>query len=251
MKEKGFTLLELIITIVVGSILMLGIAGYVQMGIKGFVDSTSRQQVQTQAQFVLEKLSREIRHAVPYSFKVDGNCLRFVPILYSGTYYQPSTKIVRFITGENVPNGGTLKASDNLRFVINPSRYEDLISNMGSFAITSSLPLLGQTADEFADNRNYYEFNLPADVSHLPSQSIANRLYIYTLDAEVNYCLNNTTNMLTRNSVPVESIVTANSAFNYENTSLQVGGIVYLKFAFEQNDEVSVYQHDVQVLNVP
>ena len=34
MKEKGFTLLELIITIVVGSIIMLGIAGYVQMGMK-------------------------------------------------------------------------------------------------------------------------------------------------------------------------------------------------------------------------
>ena len=76
MKEKGFTLLELIITIVVGSIIMLGIAGYVQMGMKGFVDSASRQQVQTQAQFVLEKLSREIRHAVPYSFKVEGGCLR-------------------------------------------------------------------------------------------------------------------------------------------------------------------------------
>ncbi|BBL90039.1 prepilin-type cleavage/methylation domain-containing protein [Vibrio rotiferianus] len=250
MKEKGFTLLELIITIVVGSIIMLGIAGYVQMGMKGFVDSTSRQQVQTQAQFVLEKLSREIRHAVPYSFKVEGDCLRFVPILYSGTYYQPSVKVVRFVTGETVPNGGTLNASDNLRFVINPSRYEDLTSNTESFAITPSLPLLGQAASAPAD-RNYYEYTLPAGVSHLPSQSIANRLYIYTLGAEVNYCLNSTTNMLTRNGVPVESIVAADSAFNYENTSLQVGGIVYLKFAFEQNDEVSVYQHDVQVLNVP
>ncbi|NOH68496.1 PilW family protein [Vibrio rotiferianus] len=250
MKEKGFTLLELIITIVVGSIIMLGIAGYVQMGMKGFVDSTSRQQVQTQAQFVLEKLSREIRHAVPYSFKVEGGCLRFVPILYSGTYYQPSAKVVRFVTGETVPNGGTLNASDNLRFVINPSRYEDLTSNTESFAIMPSLPLLGQAAIAPAD-RNYYEYTLPVGVSHLPSQSIANRLYIYTLGAEVNYCLNSTTNMLTRNGVPVESIVAADSAFNYENTSLQVGGIVYLKFAFEQNDEVSVYQHDVQVLNVP
>ncbi|TON64259.1 prepilin-type cleavage/methylation domain-containing protein, partial [Vibrio parahaemolyticus] len=51
--------------------------------------------------------------------------------------------------------------------------------------------------------------------------------------------------------VTVENIESSQSAFNYSNTGLQLGGIVYLKFAFKQNDEVSVYQQDVQVLNVP
>ena len=70
MKTRGFTLMEMIVTIVIGSFIMLGIAGYVQLGMKGYADTIDRQRMQTQAQFVLEKMSREIRHAVPNSFHV-------------------------------------------------------------------------------------------------------------------------------------------------------------------------------------
>ncbi len=70
MKDRGFTLMEMIVTIVVGSFIMLGIAGYVQLGMKGYADTIDRQRIQTQAQFVLEKMTREIRHAVPNSFHV-------------------------------------------------------------------------------------------------------------------------------------------------------------------------------------
>ncbi|MGY6298055.1 PilW family protein, partial [Vibrio parahaemolyticus] len=87
-SQRGFTLIELVLAIVIGSIIMLGIAGYVQVGMKGYVDASSRQRIQTQAQFVLEKMAREIRHAVPNSFAmtntVDESCLSFVPTLNSG-----------------------------------------------------------------------------------------------------------------------------------------------------------------------
>ncbi|TOH24463.1 PilW family protein, partial [Vibrio parahaemolyticus] len=89
MKDRGFTLMEMIVTIVVGSFIMLGIAGYVQLGMKGYADTIDRQRIQTQAQFVLEKMTREIRHAVPNSFHVPkdaSQCLEFVPIEYSGFY---------------------------------------------------------------------------------------------------------------------------------------------------------------------
>ncbi len=87
MKTRGFTLMEMIVTIVIGSFIMLGIAGYVQLGMKGYADTIERQRMQMQAQFVLEKMSREIRHAVPNSFHVPTgatNCLEFMPIEYSG-----------------------------------------------------------------------------------------------------------------------------------------------------------------------
>ncbi|NMU26721.1 prepilin-type N-terminal cleavage/methylation domain-containing protein, partial [Vibrio parahaemolyticus] len=41
MSQRGFTLIELVLTIVIGSIIMLGIAGYVQVGMKGYVDASS------------------------------------------------------------------------------------------------------------------------------------------------------------------------------------------------------------------
>ena len=41
------------------------------------------------------------------------------------------------------------------------------------------------------------------------------------------------------------------SYFKYDDTSLHRGGLVHLRFVFEQSGESSVYQQDVQVLNVP
>jgi MSHA biogenesis protein MshO len=106
MKERGFTLIEMVITIVIGSIIMLGIAGYIKLGIKGYADSIDRQRVQTEAQFVIEKMSREIRHAVPNSFhEPDGtsNCLEFVPIEYSG-FYAFSGSTLEFLIGNDTPD---------------------------------------------------------------------------------------------------------------------------------------------------
>lgn len=253
MSQRGFTLIELVLTIVIGSIIMLGIAGYVQVGMKGYVDASSRQRIQTQAQFVLEKMAREIRHAVPNSFAmtntVDESCLSFVPTLNSGYYFQePTSNDLLFITGENVP-GGTLKASDGIRFVINPTRYDDLISGaVSNHLIDNDLALNG---DDSNGNADFYRYSL---TTPLPSDSIAHRIYLYQLATKVEYCIVKTgmrSNRLTRNGTVVENIVADESQFDYTNVSLQTGGIVYLKFAFEQNGEVSTYQQDVQVLNVP
>ena len=253
MSQRGFTLIELVLTIVIGSIIMLGIAGYVQVGMKGYVDASSRQRIQTQAQFVLEKMAREIRHAVPNSFAMtntaDESCLSFVPTLNSGYYFQePTSNDLLFITGENVP-GDTLKASDGIRFVINPTRYDDLISGaVSQHLINSDLSLNGNDGNGNAD---FYRYSL---TTPLPSDSIAHRIYLYQFATKVEYCIVKTgvrSNRLTRNGTVVENIVADESQFDYTNVSLQTGGIVYLKFAFEQNGEVSTYQQDVQVLNVP
>ncbi|UMM03411.1 prepilin-type N-terminal cleavage/methylation domain-containing protein [Vibrio campbellii] len=253
MSQRGFTLIELVLTIVIGSIIMLGIAGYVQVGMKGYVDASSRQRIQTQAQFVLEKMAREIRHAVPNSFAMtntaDESCLSFVPTLNSGYYFQePTSNDLLFITGENVP-GDTLKASDGIRFVINPTRYDDLISGaVSNHLIDSDLAL---NSDDSNGNADFYRYSL---TTSLPSDSIAHRIYLYQLATKVEYCIVKTgvrSNRLTRNGTVVENIVADESQFDYTNVSLQTGGIVYLKFAFEQNGEVSTYQQDVQVLNVP
>ena len=260
MSQKGFTLVELVLTIVIGSIIMLGIAGYVQVGMKGYVEASSRQRVQTQAQFVLEKMAREIRHAVPNSFDIknsaEKSCLSFIPTLNSGYYFQePTSDDLLFITGGDVP-GGTLKASENIRFVINPTRFTDLVSDdlvsgaVSSYLIKNDLPL---RTDDKNGNANFYRFT-PNQNMPLLSQSIAHRIYLYQLAKKVEYCIIKmgvNIDSLTRNSVVVENIKASESHFDYTNVSLQTGGIVYLKFAFEQNGEVSTYQQDVQVLNVP
>ncbi|CAM4069732.1 TPA: prepilin-type N-terminal cleavage/methylation domain-containing protein [Vibrio vulnificus] len=233
MKSRGFTLVEMVLTLIVGSILVLGIAGFVELGTKGYVDSVDRQRIQIQAQFVLEKLSREFRHAVPNSFDYnEDGCLVFYPIVYSG-FYAVEGNDIRFLIGNDKV---TTPLSSGLGLVINPSRKDDLKNS--SFNVSN------------LDNSAGY-FELTGQASQLKSESINHRHYIFwnrTEDDAVRYCFNR--DSITRNDVQVADNVSA-ATFQYLEPTLQRGGLVHIKLTFTQNDESSHYQQDVQVLNVP
>ncbi|EOA6549053.1 PilW family protein [Vibrio vulnificus] len=229
MKSRGFTLVEMVLTLIVGSILVLGIAGFVELGTKGYADSVDRQRIQTQAQFVLEKLSREFRHAVPNSFSDSGNCLSFYPIVYSG-FYAVEGNDIRFLIGNtNV----TPPLANGLSLVINPSRQQDLVSD--SFDVSG-----------LTNGAGYFAVSNQA--ASLESNSINRRHYIFNANGRVEYCF--TAGRISRNGVQVADSVSA-ASFNYLEPTLQRGGLVHIKLTFTQNEESSYYQQDVQVLNVP
>ncbi|EKO3610542.1 prepilin-type N-terminal cleavage/methylation domain-containing protein [Vibrio metschnikovii] len=234
MKKKGFTLIEMVLTMIVGSILVLAIAGFVELGSKGYVDTVNRQRLQTQAKFVLEKITREIRHAVPNSISLEsgGNCLSFFPIVYSGYYAldDADDKKLEFIVGNSKePNINF----SGLNMVINPSSQDDLTG------ANRAIPSLAGSSTTLTLNR-------PLD-----SQSVANRFYIY--QDKVTYCKQGTT--VSRQQANGEYVkVTDNiesAAFDYDQPTLQRGGIVHLALTFSQNGESSHFEQDAQVLNVP
>ncbi len=236
MKERGFTLIEMVITIVIGSIIMLGIAGYIKLGIKGYADSIDRQRVQTEAQFVIEKMSREIRHAVPNSFHEPAgtsNCLEFVPIEYSG-FYVFTANDIEFLVG-NDPDLESIPEKN--RMVINPSRYEDLHSSSQSIDISG----LTKTKEAFV---------VSGAASTIGATSVSGRHYIYQPSTEVRYCFDNG-RVLRNNVIVTDSIDASASYMRYVEPTLQRGGLVHINLEFLQDGERSVYQQDVQVLNVP
>ncbi|MGI2897107.1 MSHA biogenesis protein MshO [Vibrio alginolyticus] len=217
--------------------MMLGIAGYVQLGMKGYAYTVDRQRMQTQAQFVLEKMSREIRHAVPNSFHVPTgatNCLEFMPIEYSG-FYTLTNDNLEFLLG----NDSTLNPIPANRWmVINPNRYEDL------------QPSSSQSLDVGNLDKRDGVFVVSDAASTIGGSSISSRHYIYQDKSEVRYCFEN--KQITRNGITVaDSVDTSVSDMHYLEPTLQRGGLVHINLEFTQNGERSVYQQDVQVLNVP
>jgi MSHA biogenesis protein MshO len=91
-------------------------------------------------------------------------------------------------------------------------------------------------------------------LSTIESHSIGRRHFVFNTDNKVTYCISGT--QLTRETSSAGTVTVAeyldstDSSFAYEQASLQRGGLIHMNFVFNLGDEVSEYQHDVQVMNV-
>ncbi|UAB69901.1 type II secretion system protein [Vibrio sp. SCSIO 43132] len=246
MKKSGFTLMEMVVTILIVSIMFLGIAGFVQIGAQGYADTTKRQALHNQARFVIEKMSREIRHAVPNSLEtnVANTCLSFFPIRYSG-FYQLDEALsgadtLRFIVGNEGFDTDDLNAaiSSGARLIINPGQVQDLESSSSASLALTNVSISGAV------------YSISAS---LASNSIAKRHYIYIPSEKVQYCVDTSSGQITRDAGTVVQVGenATSASFRVDGMSLQRGGLVHMDILFTNGDEESHYKHDVQVLNVP
>lgn len=251
-RQAGFTLIELIITIVVIGIMVMGIAGFIELGTKGYADTVDRQQLQNQARFVVEKLTREVRHAVPNSFEQTDQCISFYPIDYAGAYAVLPTSddtIFKFVV-VNAPLTGTAGSSklSGKKLVVNPSTQDDLNTENSNSIVLSNVQPNSDDTGVFETDVDSTEFN-----QGTVTNSVSNRLYIYS--NKVSYCLEGS--RLLRNDVAVADALTSDSSFASGDTnstnsdSLSRSGLIHIKLSFKQNDETTEYENDIQVLNVP
>jgi MSHA biogenesis protein MshO len=90
--SKGFTLIELVTVIVVLGLVSIGIAGFLRGGLQIYADANERQQILADSRFVVERLNRELRTAIPNSARLINDlmreiqCLQFVPAEWVSFY---------------------------------------------------------------------------------------------------------------------------------------------------------------------
>ncbi|MBS0043016.1 type II secretion system protein [Shewanella sp. M16] len=87
----GFTLVEMVTVILILGILVVGVSSFIIFGTRIFVESSSVDQVLSQSRFAVERMTRELRSALPNSVRVNTDsltyqCIEFVPIEASTTY---------------------------------------------------------------------------------------------------------------------------------------------------------------------
>ncbi|WP_339857041.1 prepilin-type N-terminal cleavage/methylation domain-containing protein [Pseudohongiella acticola] len=91
-RQRGFTIIEVVITIVVSSIIAVGIVNYIGDSVEGFAASGNRNKLASSGRTVVDRIALELHNAVPNSIRVTtaqpggDQCLEFMPFTGASSY---------------------------------------------------------------------------------------------------------------------------------------------------------------------
>lgn len=117
MKQKGFTLIELIVTMVILSTISIMTTKFLVNGFSFYVDATNVQKISVTANFVTGKMDKLIKNAVPNSIVIagDGRGITFAPIKWAlGYTYIPKNSSEAF---DSNPTFYAIKPLYNAEFI--------------------------------------------------------------------------------------------------------------------------------------
>src|SRR5574343_2009528 len=87
-RSTGFTLVEMIVSIVIAGILVSMVAMFGRRQVDAYIDVGNRAQLSDEADTALRRIARDLQSALPNSVRLDvsHNFLEFVPIRDAGRY---------------------------------------------------------------------------------------------------------------------------------------------------------------------
>jgi len=84
-QQRGFTLVEMVVTILIASIMAIGIVTYIGNAVEGFASASSRNKLATSGRTVVDRIAMELHNATPNTIRVTTaqaggeQCIEFIP----------------------------------------------------------------------------------------------------------------------------------------------------------------------------
>lgn len=273
-QAKGFTLIELVTVMVILAIVSIGIAGFIRSGTQIYSDITQRDQLLSQSRFIVERLNREIRKALPNSLRVNGDstvqCLEFVPVVWSTFYFD--IPVAPEAADDRVKVVATASSSDAYQYTSGDHVVVYPVSQAAVYdsSFNARYALDGAPEPDPADSKkSILSFESAVQFA---TDSPHSRLYIVA--PPVSYCAGTT--QITRHAnygyYDTQRIGQANlgqgvlmaehlhneltasdqdKPFRIRPASLSRNAFVLTLLRFEMEEEVVVFNNEVHIPNVP
>jgi len=238
--QKGFTLIELVIVMLILSTLGIATSSYIATGLNIYNGISERDKLLNNIRFVMERMRRDVSSALPNSIKVEDDCLRFYPIKNSSLYtnfpiypIQKNSAEMTAITDYSYTSGDRavvyLLHESELSIVdSNGSSKSQLISGVNSAKDTLN----------FSNNISF------------PLSSPAKRTYI--INDRLAYCFAGDALYRQENTdAPVLMAENVSGSFAVIDATLQRNSLVKVNFSLPFEDQEVTFEQTLHILNVP
>lgn len=261
-QQQGFTLIEMIVTIVLIGILGTGISSFIGSTTKGMVDTAERSQVANIAWLVSEQLSRQLRQALPNSVRIssDNSCIEYIPI-YAGSDYLAAPVNVSASQFEVVPFANI---STSFNFATQPLRAVIYPESLGGLYSLSASGVISSPVSQLTSGTTVNALTLQLSASHrFPTDSPGKRLYLVEQPAMFcfqagllyryhDYGFNSSFSTSGLSNQTVFGSRLSGGEFTYTPGSLKRNAVVNIRFAVTGKDGLQqAVNQEVQIRNVP
>ncbi|WP_020406372.1 type II secretion system protein [Hahella ganghwensis] len=255
-RQGGFTLTELVMVIVIVAILGVGVTRFITATVGGYVDTADRQKLATASYVASEKISRELRTALPNSIRLNAtdSCIEYIPIL-AGTFYTsiPLASADNSITAV----GARVSSAVSGRAAVYPVSVSDLYSPANTGAITAATATLPVGTDEITitlSANHQFDADSPARRIYVVDTPralcvVSGKMFLYR-----NYGFNSSVSLPPSGgsrAVLLDNISTGANTFDYTPASLVRNAVVNFRYALSSGDENWQTEQEVHIRNVP
>jgi MSHA biogenesis protein MshO len=283
LAQRGVTLIEMIVAIVVTGILVVIVSMFVRNQVQSYSDVAVRTELADAADSAVRRIARDLQSALPNSVRTSGNFLEYVPIKDAGRY-----RAQKGVATDDELNLGGSAVTESFEVFGPPVRVEAndqlVLYNLGIQAVpvaTGSDVYDGSSRRALASGagNNWSSLSYTVGAGHFPLASLQNRFQIVggpvTLECAPNsvtpesgqivrrWCYGYTAGQPTAfgasaaypgcanvQSAVVVSGVSACS-LNYTAAALQRNGIASIRIALSRNGETVTLFHQVAIMNSP
>ncbi len=268
---RGFTLIELVISMMVLSILAVGSVKFIGLTADTYVDTLDRSAYSTRASIINETVSRRLRNALPNSVRVssDQSCIEYIPIVAASTYVQAP-----IVGNGNAENEVTMLAinarlGDTGYGVIYPSGNSDLLyNNTRNPGRISSQVLTLQSLDNdvalyaFSGGTTFqYEQDSPQKRIYLVDRpqtlcQQGSQLFLYQdygFVGPITNLMAMLPNQLPNRWLLADQLQPLTMRFDVVPSTLRRNGLVQFRYTLmgKNKGETLAVSHEVQIKNVP